>query len=508
MSLFLDDPPGLDPSRPDEYLVPRSGDSLNVGSSPDPARAETTEPKSPGGFGFQGTFLSEEVVLPGSLEVRGTTVTLWANGMQLASWSHPACTVQRMGASQFSIEAEGEMITFTADDPEGLNTAVKVFLASSSQGPKAALMAIQPGSMPPELSERETSQPRPTLPGDATVEQVLLEQALLEQAGLEPGVLEPGEIEDLEDTPTPRRRRRPRVKAAKAATKQAGLDQGKDQPVVSEDSDLGAAAVGLDGDPVVTDPAIASTGATIADRITENAKRRYRSAKAHRWLKSDIEQVAIKTGVIASAIGILTLFAVTVFVIAGGFGGEPEVVTVARTTVPPPSTTFTTVVATTVPPSDPSRLFQTDSGELTARWNALAEQSRPELALFNELSSPFLVTLSPFITLEGLLDPAAGSVVLRATPTGTPEGDGLILTSLGLLIGTADPTLDGPDRRSLLETLGLSIQDPQLGGLNGTATHNGLTYHLAFIAEAGVLEFRISPEGAVTTTTTTTTVAP
>jgi hypothetical protein len=513
MSDFLDAPPGLDRSRPDEYLVPQSGESLDVGSSPDPARAETIEPKSPGGFGYQGTFLSEEVVLPGSLEVRGNTVTLWANGTQLASWSHPACTVQRMGANQFSIEAEGEMITFTADDPEGLNTAVKLFLASSSQGgPKAALLASQPGSVPPpaaELSDRETSRPRQSLASDATVEQVMLEQSLLEQATLEPGVLEPGEIADPEETPTPPRRRRPRVKAAKAAPKQAGPDQESLQPVAVEDSDEDAAARGLEGDPVVTDEAIASTGVTIADRITENAKRRFRSAKAHRWLKSDLEQVAIKTGVIASAIGILTLFAVTVFVIAGGFGGEPEAVTVARTTVPPPSTTFTTLVATTVPPPVSSTLFQTDPGELTARWNALAEQSRPELALFDELTSPFLVTLSPFITLEGILDRAAGSVVLRATPTGAPEGDGLILTSLGLLIGTADPTLDGPDRRGLLETLGLSIQDPQLGGLDGTVTHNGLTYHLAFIPETGVLEFRISPEGAVTaTTTTTTTVAP
>ena len=105
------------------------------------------------------------------------------------------------------------------------------------------------------------------------------------------------------------------------------------------------------------------------------------------------------------------------------------------------------------------------------------------------------------MTLEGLLDPVAGTVILRATPTGTPDGDSLILTSLGLLIGISDPSLDGSDRRVLLETLGLTIQDPQLGGLDGTVNYNGLFYHLQYLADQGVLEFRVTPEPPATTTT-------
>ena len=510
----------LDSSRPGEYLVPQSGERLDVESIPGPAPARTIASKSPGGFGYQGTFLSEDVVLPGSLEVIADTVVLWANGTQLASWSYPACKVRRMGPSQFSIEAEGEMITFTPDDPEGLNGAVKVFLDSYAEGPRAAVaatpgVALTPPGSRPVLSQREIPAGgsaaeqallEQSLVEQVLLEQVLLEQALLEQSGLEqtggPGVLEPGQIEDPDEVPPPRtHRRRPRVKAHKATSKRVDHDQESLQSVAIEPDEGPAAAIVVAAGPLTADPETATP--TIADRITENAKRRFRSAKAHRWLKSDIEQVAIKTGVIASAIGILTLFAVTVFIIAGGFRGEPEVVTVARTTVPAPTTTLTTVVATTLLPLPATTLFQTEPGELTARWNALAEQSRPELTLFNDLTSPFLVSLTPFITMEGVLDPAAGSVVLRATPTGAPEGDGLILTSLGLLIGVADPSIDGPDRRGLLETLGLSIQDPQLGGLNGSATHNGLAYHLVFVPETGALEFRITPEGAATTTTPT-----
>ncbi len=158
------------------------------------------------------------------------------------------------------------------------------------------------------------------------------------------------------------------------------------------------------------------------------------------------------------------------------------------------------MVVTTLPPP-PTTLFQTDPSELTDRWNALAEASRPELVLFKDLTSPFLLSLAPYMTLEGLLDPAAGSVVIRATPTGPAEGDSLILTALGLLIGTSDPTLDGSDRRALLETLGLSIEDPQLGGLDGTVNYNGLFYHLAYLSDQGVIEFRFTPDAPAAATT-------
>ncbi len=480
---------------------PVTWDSLGeVGeSNPAPTRPTKTPTRSRpiADFGFTGTFVSEDTVLAGSLEVKKNKVTLWASGTQLASWKSSDCKVRRLDGDRFSIEADDEMITFTADDPDGLIDAVSAFLS-----PQAVLG---------ETSVVREAAPEPRTSGMSENLETEVE------ANKEP-------VARVTESPTPREPepsrkpepptqpqlsappiRRPRIKAFEAKLVEAETIKGGTEGAHSKSSGLAAynispAAPAKSGAAPVVDSE--TEPVTIADRITATAKRRYKSTKAHRWLKSDIENVAIKTGVVASAAGIITLAALAVFVLVGGFRGEPEFVPVPTTTIPPTPTT--TVVVTTLPPP-PTTLFETDPAELTDRWNALAERSRTELTMFTDLTSPFLLSLTPYMTLEGFLDPAAGSVVIRSTPTGTPEGDGLILTSLGLMIGMADPSLDGSDRRLLLETLGLTIQDPQLGGLDGTVNYNGLTYHLIYLSDLGVLEFRITPEGQGPSETTTST---
>ena len=533
--LFGAAPGVLDQSPSDEGLPTPTWDSLGEVAESDlaPNRPTyTSRPRPLGDFGFTGTFVSEDTVLAGSLEIRKNKVTLWASGTQLASWKSTDCKVQRMEGSQFSIEADEETITFTADDPEGLIDAISAFLTPQSVSPPADL------SKPPKhTSTPPTARPvsKVTVKADAAAKSAESVPAA-KTAGIvvgakaaEPVVAKRSESpttttrtvkteQPLPAEPAPKAAptakvdqtpviRRPRIKAFEARA--AEESTGTLAPEVATRTASKAAAAPPDQDvlqeeirrlrQVAAPAAPAETQeSTIADRITDTAKRRFKSAKAHRWLKSDIEDVAIKTGVVASAIGIFTLFALTIFILAGGFRGEPEFVPVPTTTIPPAPTT--TVVVTTLPPP-PTTLFQTDPAELTDRWNALAEQSRPELVLFRDLTSPFLLSLTPYVTLEGLLDPAAGSVVLRATPTGIPDGDSLILTSLGLLIGISDPSLDGSDRRTLLETLGLSLKDPQLGGLDGTVNYNGLFYHLVYLSDQGVIEFRITPEAPAVTTT-------
>ena len=436
-----------------------------------------------GEFGFTGTFMSDDIVLGGSLEVRRNKVTLWASGTQLASWSASDCRVTQLTGSEFSIEADAEMITFTADDAVGLSAAISAFLQ-----PEPAAIEVPKPTVHLKRAAARVHKPPVAKEPEPFVEPVPDSEPEI------PAVAEPSPMPTAPRAKNFPSFRRPRVKDFKNRSAEGGpepVESDTEAPIADDQGETDISALGQED------------GGTIGDKISANAKRRYRAAKAHRWQKADVEKVAIKAGVIGAAIGILTLFALTIYILTGGLrGAEPEFAPAPPTTTIPPSPTTTVVVTTTLP--ERTMLFQTGTAELTERWNDLAEQSRPELAIFSELTSPFLLSLAPHITLEGLMDPLTGSLILRATPTGTPDGDGQILTALGLLIGTADPSLDGPDRRALLESLGLRIQDPQLSGLDGTVTHNGLTYHLVFHVDQGVLEFRITPEGAVASTTSTT----
>ncbi len=506
--LFGAAPTVLDQTPSDEGIPTPTWDSLGEVAESDlaPSRPTyTSRPRPLGDFGFTGTFVSEETILAGSLEIKKNKVTLWASGTQLASWKSTDCKVQRAEGSQFSIEADEEMITFTADDPEGLIAAISAFLTPQPLANDTTDLTKPPKHTTPSQAAARPEAKVAAKPADVVAKRpepaATTNRAVKTEQPVTPEPApRPAPTAKADQAPVIRR---PRIKAFEARAAEGAASTSASERAARADAAHSTAPTA----PAKTDelqeeirrlrevaaPVVPAEkeSPTIADRITDTAKRRYKSAKAHRWLKSDIEDVAIKTGVVASAIGIFTLFALTIFILAGGFRGEPEFVPVPTTTIPPSPTT--TVVVTTLPPR-PTTLFQTGPAELTDRWNALAEQSRPELVLFTDLTSPFLLSLTPYMTLEGLLDPAAGSVVIRATPTGTADGDSLILTSLGLLIGISDPTLDGSDRRALLDTLGLAIDNPQLGGLDGTVNYNGLFYHLVYLSDQGVIELRMSPD--------------
>ena len=538
----------------DSEVPPATWDSLEVvGESDVPSTrpAETPRSQPLGDFGFTGTFISEDIVLAGSLDVRESKVTLWAGGTQLASWKAPDCQVRRLAGNNFAIEADDEMITFTADDPDGLTEALKGLpmartMLEDVPKPTAILKRATPARVepPPRSSEPvparpsfagrksapapempATDLPEPDMPERDMPKRDMPERDMPERDMSERDLSEPDMYVPLAPGLPPGsspRSRRPLIKAfektletraTKAQVKRAASAAAPRvaERVVEATAPIAASPLPRPSVPpedsiyarAPTAAAAPQGGETIADRIAASAKRGYKTAKAHRWQKADIEKVAIKAGVVAAAIGILTLAALTILTLAGGFGEpeQPELAPAATTTLPRVTATTAAAVVTTLPPP-PTGLFQSGVGEFTARWNALAEQSRPELALQTGLTSPFVLSITPYITLEGSLDPTAGSITLRATPTGTSEGDGQILTALGLLIGTSDPTLEGPARRALLESLGLAVQSPQLGGLDGTVSHNALTYHLVYLADQGVLELRVTPEVATVAGTT------
>jgi hypothetical protein len=408
-------------------------------------------------FGFTGTFVSEDSVVSGSLQIRPGRVTLWVAGTELASWPPDRCRVERLTVARFAIQGDGETLTFTADDPAAVDQAISDYLHSPAIPPGSVLETATPAEETPVLKPE---------PGRG------MEEAT--------GTAFPVTPQPSAPSLAPPATRRPRIKTFRA--KSDAFPPLEPQP---EDEA---------GEGIASETAEATAGAaTIADDVIAAARRRMKSIRASRWLKSDIQSVAVKGGAVAVMLLVLAAIGFAIFVLTGGLQDEPVPEPVPTTTIPPSTTT------TTVPPAapePPTTLFETDPAELTERWNSLAEATRPELVLLDDLSPAFLISLTPFLTMEGLIDPINGSVTLRGVPTLTPEGDGSILTSLGLLIAMADPTLDGSDRRLLLNELGLDVRDPELGGIDGTVTYNGLTYRLFYQTDQATLVMTVAPQAA------------
>ncbi|MGI8517206.1 MAG: hypothetical protein ACR2ME_02525 [Acidimicrobiia bacterium] len=359
--------------------------------------------------GFRGTLVTGDEVLAASILVGPEIIVLWGGGHEIGAWNRQQAKIARLTNSRFAIHAEGDTLTFTADDPIALDQAI------SDSVPAGA--------------------------GSVSVDEV-------------------------------------------AAPVAAAVVHVETEKTVLADIALPAEAK--------------------FETIADNVRARSSSLVKARRFTTTPQAVLIKVGVylvIAAVVAGLLYLGLLV----SGLVGEPT----ATTAVNPPTTGIPviittaplTTVATTLPPPM-TTLFETEFSDLVARWNGLAAASEVPILIPPDLESPFFLLLGPGVTLEGLIDRTAGNVTLRASPTGTPEGDAPIITALGLLIATADPTLDGGDRRALLEQLGLDVDDPALVGLDQTLTYNGLAYRLAYDEAANSLALIITPETAPVTTTT------
>ncbi|MGH8925239.1 MAG: hypothetical protein ACRDWA_11485 [Acidimicrobiia bacterium] len=405
--------------------------------------------------GFTGTLVTGSEVLNASIVVGSGGIVLWGGGAEIGTWKHSQAKIARLTHARFAIQAEGETLTFTAEDPAGLDNAIAMAVKhgpttepSADEGLSPAIV-VEPPILPP-AKEPISSAPDPG-------------------AGVAPV-------------------RRPRIKNFRPETSEATFVPAAIPPDAPSEI---TSEVPEDDD-----------GFTIADSVRASSD--HRTVKARRFRPNDLRGIVIKSGVLLGVIAVLAGATYAVMVLMRPGDGEATATSQPAATAPPVTIVITTIppvtVATTAPLSD-TTFFQTDPSILTQRWNSLAEVAAPNMVLFSDITSPFILLLTPDVTLEGVLDPVAGNVTMRATPSGTPEGDGAILSALGILIGTADPTLDGGDRKALLGQLGLDVDRPELGGINGSLTHNGLAYRMVYQAEQNTLEFAITPEGATTTTT-------
>lgn len=483
-----------------------------------PSRGSASEPqhvvptpslRSSADFGFTGTFVSDDMEVTGSLQISPNRVILWASGSQLASWDVTECSVERRSVTKFEVHGGGESLAFTADDPTGLDEAISALAKSRvDTRSRRRLSDVLPASSPvvenatemveTALTETEAEselpkeQREPPKPKPATAARRSRTGSYqIPRREPEAPVTPPKEPEapvtprSEPDAPVSRR---PRIKNFQAAQSEAEPSSRTIEAPISRERLVARPAEEEEEEETIADEAIArSTGTRI---------------RAARWLRSDIKEIGIKVAAVALASILLGGFAYSIYVLAGGTGYEPEVFVQDPTTSIPPRPSATAPISSVATvPVPPTTLFETDPAQLTERWNLIAEASRPELVLLRDLTSPTLVAVTPFITLEGVLDPNAGYMTLRSTPTATPQGDGAILSSLGMMVAMSDPSLKPVDRRLLLEALGLDVNDPQLAGIDASLNYNGLTYRLTYFQDQNLLEFAITPEVPTTTTT-------
>jgi hypothetical protein len=414
--------------------------------------------------GFKGTLVTGDEVLTASMVVSPDLIILWGGGHEIGSWTHEQAKIARLTFARFAIQAEGDTLTFTADDPTALD---------------AAITAATP--VPPETPDQPTDEV-------ATVPTTAISTEPPRHAVAKTPV--PAPPVDVVEAAPKEVSRRPRIKNFQAASE-------------ATPADLAVAAAAAEGsdDLALEDGEFTS----IADSVRARTSSGPRTVKARRFLITP-QGLMIRIAVFLGIAVVLAGLAYVVLLVMGRVGGGES----ADTTIENPPTTGIPVIITTAPQPTVATttapplttLFATDLPALIERWNGLAATSEIPLQLPPDLVSPFFLLLAPNVTMEGVLEPGAGNVTLTGTPTGTPEGDGPIITALGLLIATADPSLDGSDRRALLSQLGLDVNDPDLAGIDGTLTYNGLVYRLVYDQPANALSLIITPEGAAPVTTT------
>jgi hypothetical protein len=464
---------GAQPRDPAEASPPE------IRAVPDSSAEQSTSNRHPG---FGGTFVTDDAVLEGSLQFDGDRLVMWGGGNPLLSWAPGECLLERLTSNRFVLTADGETITFTADEPDALESAGAFPLHGRVSSPASRQSEAFPGQEEPALLP-PTSEPSP-----------------FDGLESEPEPEAPAIITPPEDLAAARSRRRPYIKPLVAPP--AEVDQEPEALIPGSEAFGVVPEPFVDKDLEVEDEE--ESGNTIADLAITRA-RGVTTVKARRWWTREVQEAGIKAGVVAAVVVVIAGAAFGLVTLLGGEGGEATATTENPTTsIVTVATTVPSTVATsvTVPPT--TSVFALSGSDFAERWNLLASSLDESLLLTPNLTDPFAVVLTPYISFEGVLDPDSGSLRLRAAPTGTPEGDRAILVSLALVIGTAEPSLTPAQRGQLLEALGLDVRDPELGDLNGARTYNGRLFELVYLGEEGVLQFTVQPEHAVRTTSTTT----
>lgn len=221
------------------------------------------------------------------------------------------------------------------------------------------------------------------------------------------------------------------------------------------------------------------------DPVEEDSGRETPARQVTPWWPKIID--VLRSPLLGAALVVAALLAIGALAWNVVFGGEDAVVGPA------------VEVTATSSEDPPVSAFQLEPALFVVEWNRLAlEFGAEDLLIRSALPrGSFETSLAPLITLQGTTDDdgRVRSIVLVADPSGDSESDRLAIASWGIAMKAADPSLTGTDRRELLSELGLDVDRPELGGLDGEAVRNGVRYSMQYFAAFSSVLLNISPAG-------------
>lgn len=191
--------------------------------------------------------------------------------------------------------------------------------------------------------------------------------------------------------------------------------------------------------------------------------------------------------VILAVVGTIIVVVIGLVIASAFFGDADEDGSVGAQAAGPGSSTTATV-------SPAGVVFSAPASDLVDAWNAVARPVSDDLVLVP--SGPGEASISPYARVEWAGEPgrlARYQVVID--PSGPQAADERAIAALGVAVAVADPSLDGPGRRELLDRLGLDVSDPRLGEVDSELDQNGVRYSLRYVPAFQALLFTVAPAG-------------
>ncbi len=179
--------------------------------------------------------------------------------------------------------------------------------------------------------------------------------------------------------------------------------------------------------------------------------------------------------------------------VASNTDARPDTVAGPTTTTPRPSTTLATGPLTPFS----SDVFQLTSTEFIDLWSARAG-TLDDLLTATEVSDSdgqFSFATGLYATISGSSDNAntLDYIVFEGDPSGDVSSDRRVLSAMGLLVAMVEPDLPPRGRRELVSALGLNVDNPYLGNLDGQLTYHERYFHLYWDSNIHRVVFEVMP---------------